>query len=513
MSSLLTGPTIRVVDVNGGYGHAVPPMLLTPYSALTVPAYKRAMAFLSENLASFPRSVRKDGAKPTEGHRLDKMLNRRPNSLQNAFVFWRTIYFHAAHTGNGYARIQRHEITSEPVALHTLLPEDICPVRWEPGDGSPTLQLYYHKPTRTPLLGVDVLHLQGLGHDGMAAMDPVALHESTLQRAATIERFQTQFLRNGTIIRGSLEIPGSITKEQREQIKAVLRTFRAGTGNEDGDDILILTDGGKLNNATTSPQQAQLVEQGAASTKSIAQITGVPPEFLFELTEAKYNQSVEQAGQNVVRYTFRPWIEMAEDELTLKLLSEAEQDAGFTIRINPDALLRGDTKTQADTITAKVNAGLMTRNEGRALLELPPDPDPDSDKLKTLGDTAPQPAAGARQSATRPQVDAFSAVAPMLAAAHERLDRRADNAFEKDAAHKKGHERTIWSNVFAEDQKRAAIAALAPIAATIAKLGGAPLDVDHLADRYATAVRRRAATGEKTNVADLANCSGATDGQ
>lgn len=376
---------IRIVGMHGCAG--IPLTAINAYSALSIPAYKRAMAFISENLASFPRSVRLNGAKLKDSHPLDPLLKLRPNGYQNATQFWRTLFFHAAHTGNGYARIERQ--STRPIGLHNMLPEDILPFRVDAADGSGIEQWYLHRPTRTVYHGGDILHIQGgLSHDGMASMDPVALQEMTFQRAATLERYQVEYLRKGTVIRGAVEIAGHLTPEQLQEFRAVLRTFRGSQGD---DDVLILTEGAKLSNVTTSPQQSQLVEQVAATTKEIAQATGVPPEFLYELSEAKYNASVEQAGQSVVRYTFRTWIDMAEDELTIKLLTADEQDRGYTIGINPDSLLKGDTAAVADSAIKTVNAGLRTRNEGRDLLGLPPDPDPRSNELRTLGDTTPQP--------------------------------------------------------------------------------------------------------------------------
>lgn len=505
---------IRVVDVHGST--VVPPTLINCYSALSIPAYKRAMSFLADNLASFPRSVRRDGAKPPAGHALDRMLKRRPNGYQSPFTFWRTLFFHAAHTGNGYARIERQTdgdgrplIGSRAAALHNLRPEDVRPFRYlpDPSDDHPIpapIQFYAHLPTKTVLAGPDVLHLQSLGHDGQAAMDPVDLHEGALQRAATLERYQTQYLSKGTLLKGAIEIPADMTEDQMAQMRAVLRRFRGADGE---DDMLILTNGGKLNNSTTSAQDAQLVQQAAHSTKQIAQMTGVPPSFLYELSEEKYRNTVEQDGQNVVRYTFRPWIEMAEDELTLKLLTDAEQEQGLTIHINPDALLRGDTKTQVDTVTATVNAGLASKNEGRENLGLPRDPDPESDKLKTLGDTAPAAAAAAplKQNATaRPAAEAFAALAPVLAAACARVDTKTAKAFDTHGR-KTGQELTIWANLFSAEQERYAGDALRPVSEALAALGAPGLDVPRIAGRYAAGIRRRAATGEPVALADLAN--------
>lgn len=394
-----------------GTGPMLPLTVINPYSTLAIPAYWRAVNFLAGNLASFGRSVRRDGARLDQPHALDVLLKRKPNALQNAFTFWRTLFFHAVHAGNGYARIDRAPNSFTPVALTNMLPEDVRPIRVDRGDGRGMQQWYGHLPSKTAIPALDVVHLQALSHDGMCAIDPIMLHETTFQSAATLTRYKLQFLRKGTVVRGAVEVPGQMTDLQMAQMRAVLRNF---CGGETDDDVLILSDSAKLNNATLTPRDSQLAEQSAASTKTISQITGVPPEFLYELGEAKYNASVEQAGQNVVRYTFRPWIELAEAELTLKLISDAEQADGYGVTINPDALLRGSTKEQVDVVVAEVNAGVASKNEGREYLGLPKSDDPDADKLKTLGDTAPPDGqATADEQSTGDNASASSGAKPL----------------------------------------------------------------------------------------------------
>jgi HK97 family phage portal protein len=382
-----TLPKMRIIDIQGNPAAVLRPMDISHYSALSIPAYWRAVNFLADNLASFPRSVQKDGARRTPDqrpHPLERLLSRRPNQLQNSFIFWRTLFLHAAHTGNGFAEIQRGA-RFEPMALHNRLPEDVAPFRFDHGQGQQ--QYYYIREGARIVPAADMIHLQALGWDGQSGADPVALHAETFQRASAIGRYQVKYLQQGTVIRGAIEIPAGVSDDQVAQIVDTLRGYFRGPDAER--DVIVLSDGARLNNATLSPQESQLVEQSTSTTKAIAQITGVPPQFLYEFSESKYNNSIEQMGQDVVRYTFRPWIEQAEDELTIKLLTDGEQDDGYRIRLNPDALLRGDTKTQVQTIVETVKAGLRTRNEGRDMLELPRDPDPESEKLKTLGDTAP----------------------------------------------------------------------------------------------------------------------------
>lgn len=382
---------IRVFDVTGG-GNVIGTVAINAYSALGVPAYWRAINFLATNLASFPRSVHKDGARRSvvdDPHPLDGLLGRRPNGYQNATQFWRALFLHAAHAGNGFAEIAR-DARFRPVALNNLLPEDTVPFRYDRGDGRGPAQYYLLRSVNRVLAGADVIHLAGVSYDGMNGLNPVTIHTGTLERAATIERYQVRYLQRGTVIKGSVSIPQGVSDEQALKMVDTIRNHFSGA-NADRD-ILVLSDGATFNNATTSPEQSQLIEQATYTTKQIAQVTGVPPQFLYEFGESKYNNSIEQMGQDVVRYTFRPWLELTEDELTLKLLATDDQTAGYAVRLNPAALLRGDTTATTTTTVAQVNAGLVTRNEGRTVLEFPPDGDPDSDKLKTLGDTSPPPA-------------------------------------------------------------------------------------------------------------------------
>ena len=62
----------------------VDPALINCYSVLTLPGYKQGVAFLANNLAGFDREVRKDWITVTTPHAIEKLINRKPNSYQNA---------------------------------------------------------------------------------------------------------------------------------------------------------------------------------------------------------------------------------------------------------------------------------------------------------------------------------------------------------------------------------------------------------------------------------------------
>src|SRR5207237_5443130 len=133
----------------------------------------------------------------------------------------------------------------------------------------------------------------------------------------------------------------------------------------------VLTGGAKLTNNTIPPEESQLLESRQFAVIDMCRILRVPPHVVYDLGRATWS-NIESMAIEVVKYSLLPWVKKAEQELSSKLLTQAEQDAGYYVNYSVDGLLRGDTATQTNTTLALVNGGLLTANEGRARLDLPP---------------------------------------------------------------------------------------------------------------------------------------------
>jgi hypothetical protein len=273
----------------------------------------------------------------------------------------------------------------------------------------------------------------------------------------------------------------------------------------------VLSGGATLSNKTLSNEQAQLDKLHDLSDLQISQLTDVPPHFLFHDSGGK--QAPVQAGEDVVRYCFRPEIEQAEDELN-KLLTPQEIAQGYTVNIDPTALLRGDGVEESTVVTALVAGGIISKNEGRGELGYPDSKDPSADNLATLGDTTPQalrptaltpkaPKRPVKSSARTDSSEGFNAVfRPLLDDAAARVDAKTTKAFSARDG-KPQDERTIWGNVFCNEQARYAAEALRPIATAIHAATGTTMDVAKIAERYSAAIRKRAADGTITTLTDI----------
>jgi HK97 family phage portal protein len=451
----------------GGIGNLV----INSYTTLSIPAYWRAMVYIANTMTSFPRYVVKDGVKAK--HRLNSILDRRPNKYQNAPQFWRALFFHRSHYGNGFAEIERDNLYN-PVALHNRLPEQVSPFRWIDDDGN--ISTWYHVGGTRPHIVPfgDMIHLTGgLSYDGFLAQNPVTMHYETLERARLLDRYVARFLKKGSVVRGSVEIPAGVSEEQSQKIVDTITTKFSGP--EAQQDILVLSDGATLNNKTLTPEQSQLIEQSANITKQIGQITNVPPPFLYDFSEAKYNDNTEQMNQAVVRDLFRPLVEQDEDEFTLKLHTPTEQDTGYEVEIDFGSLIRGDTTTESNVAVQQRTAGIISANEARGILGYPKSSDPDADTLKASGDTAPKGAAAPPAPPT-PQKNSAVVGTEQFTALIQDAAQRVGNKTRAATANavKTGKDMTVWGNVFSAEQAEQAAQAVAPIFTTMAIVTGKP---------------------------------------
>ncbi|MBV8782222.1 MAG: phage portal protein, partial [Phycisphaerae bacterium] len=471
--------------------------VVNEYSVLSIPAFWSGVRFLSETLAGLPKSIFQIvGQAPQRTfHPQNKLLSRRPNQYTTPFTVFETWHSHALIHGNGYLFVARDQRTNSPIGYYNLCPTAVMPFRYD------NQQWYLvrggkdgqGRPQNLILPAADVLHLPGLGFDGMVGFPVVWLMYESLELARNSQRFASRYLKRGTQLQGSVEIPGTATKEQIDLILDRLR--RGHSGIESEYSFTVLTGGAKLNNNTIPPEQSQLLQSRNFAVSDMCRILRVPPHIVYEMKDAKWG-NIEQMSIEVVKYSLLPWVQKAEQELTLKLLTDAEQDAGYYVRYSVDALLRGDTTTQARNVLALVNGGVVTANEGRAALDLAPLPDPAASQLRIpVNNPVPQdntPQDNGKPDAPPSASGEFAAFSPIIEDAVNRVEAKTAKAF-ANKSEKPKQELVIWCNVFAEEQAKYVADALRPVSQVIESATGATLAIERIAERYAASIRARGA--------------------
>src|SRR5690554_3189350 len=192
-------------------------------TAMQTTAVYACVRILAEAIAGLPLHVyryKEDGGKEKAlTHPLYYLLYDEFNPEMTSFVFRETLMTHLLLWGNAYAQIIRNG-KGEVVALYPLMPNKMKVERYENG------QLYYEysktvdergssKEITYVLLPKDVLHIPGLGFDGLVGYSPIAMAKNAIGLALATEEFGSKFFANGATPSGILEHPGTIKDPQK----------------------------------------------------------------------------------------------------------------------------------------------------------------------------------------------------------------------------------------------------------------------------------------------------------
>jgi HK97 family phage portal protein len=216
----------------------------------------------------------------------------------------------------------------------------------------------------------DILHFTGLGFDGTRSLTP--LRYALMHAAGTTleaDKYAGNFFRGGAQPHHAIEVPADtkISPEQREQLKESWSRQKSGYASKGSTPVL--TGGMKVVSLSMNAEDAQLLETRQFGVEEIARIFGVPPHMIGKTdASTSWGSGIEQMSIGFVRYTLRRHLDMIQQEINRKLWPRSNQFFG---EFNTDALMDGDSKSQADYFTKALGGpgtqGWMTINEVRKL--------------------------------------------------------------------------------------------------------------------------------------------------
>ncbi|WP_449460480.1 phage portal protein, partial [Streptococcus suis] len=183
-------------------------------TAMTMSAVYSCVRILSETLASLPLhiyEVSETGTSKALNHPLYKVLHDEPNAEMTSFIFRETLMTHLLLWGNAYAQIIRNG-KGEVLALYPLMPDKMKVDRDEMKNIIYTYQ--GADGTKVTLSSQDVLHIPGLGFDGLVGYSPIAMAKNAIGMAIATEEYGAKFFANGATPSGILEHPGTVKNPQ-----------------------------------------------------------------------------------------------------------------------------------------------------------------------------------------------------------------------------------------------------------------------------------------------------------
>ena len=341
-------------------------------SAMQMTAVYSCVRILAEAVAGLPlhlyRYTDSGGKEKALDHPLYPLLHDEPNPEMSSFVFRETLMTHLLLWGNAYAQIIRNG-KGEVVALYPLMPNKMTVDRDENGELYYTYQraneeAHTMEGSSVVLKPSDVLHIPGLGFDGLVGYSPIAMAKNAIGMAIACEEFGAKFFANGAAPSGVLEHPGTIKDPAR--VRDAWQSQFGGSANTGK--VAVLEEGMKYTPISISPEQAQFLETRKFQINEIARIFRVPPHMVGDLEKSSFS-NIEQQSLEFVKYTLDPWIIRWEQSM-MRILLSADDKKEYFIKFNLEGLLRGDYQSRMNGYSIARQNGWMSANDIRELENL-----------------------------------------------------------------------------------------------------------------------------------------------
>ena len=347
-------------------------------TAMQTTAVYACVRILAEAVASLPLHVyeyQDDGGKKlVHDHPLYYLLHDEPNPEMTSFVFRETLMSHLLIWGNAYAQIIR-DGAGRVLGLYPLLPDKMDVQRDDRGN---IYYVYSRNSDENPMFkeygdirlkAEDVLHIPGLGFDGLIGYSPIAMAKNAVGMTLACEEYGASFFANGANPGGVLEHPGVLKdpSKVRESWNSVYR------GVNNAHKIAVLEEGMKYQQIGIPPEEAQFLETRKFQINEIARLYRIPPHMVGDLDKSSFS-NIEQQSLEFVKYTLDPWVIRWEQSLQRSLLLPGEKGKYF-IKLNVDGLLRGDYQSRRNGYAVGRQNGWFSANDIREMENMNPIPD------------------------------------------------------------------------------------------------------------------------------------------
>ena len=334
---------------------------VTVQSAIQLSTVYACVRVISETIASLPLGIYEtvnDGNEKATDHPLYRLLHDEPNSEMTSFVFREVMLAHLLLYGNSYSQIIRSG-KNQVIGLYPLLPDHMDVDRDSKGNLTYT---YTTSDGKTVSIKPrDVLHIPGLGFDGVMGYSPIALEKNAIGLGIASEEYGSKFFSNGARPSGILTHPNTVKNP-----KALRESWNSAYGGSSNSNrVAILEEGMKFEPIAIPNNEAQFLETRKFQVDEICRIYRVPPHLVGNLEHATFS-NIEHQSIDFAVHTIRPWLVRIEQAMNRALLSDQEKGR-FFVQFNIDGLMRGDYKSRMEGYAIGRQNGWLSANDIRAL--------------------------------------------------------------------------------------------------------------------------------------------------
>lgn len=350
---------------SGPGGRSMTGRYVTTDLAMRVSTVYAAVNLLAKTVASLPLLMyRNDGEKSFEApeHPLYALLERQPNHWQTAFDFRAMLMTHLVLRGNGYAEIIPG-VRGAVDQLEPLHPDRVTVSRLS--DRTLAYDVSDENGRQRRLLQDEVLHIRSaVAPGGLVGVSPIAYARETIGLALAAEEHGARTFSNGARPSGVVQVKNRFSNEAFDRFKAGIANNFYGLHN--AGKTMILEEGAEFKTIQMTADELQFLQLREFQIEEIARWFDVPLVLLHHMSKtSSWGTGVEAIMLAFVRNNLRPWLRAWEQAISRDLIIAPGL---YSARFDTEELQRGDSKALAEFISRLVLNGVLTRNEGRAML-------------------------------------------------------------------------------------------------------------------------------------------------
>lgn len=351
-------------------------------TAIEVAAVFACLRVRANGMAQVPLKLMRESADgetrtPAKEHPLYNLLKNRPNDWQTSFEYREMLSFHLDLCGNHYSFINR----SNRAGIMELIPFEPSSVRVKRADDfTLSYDVRAENGSTQNFPAKAIWHVRGPSWNSWMGLEAVQIAREAIGLSMAIEEQQARTQRNGVRAPGIYSVDGSLSPVQYKHLKAWIDENIGGP--ENAGKPMLLDRAAKWTSTSMTSVDAETLDTRRFQVEEICRHFGVNPIMVFAESKNTTYASAEQMFLSHVVHTLAPTYMRLEQSIDANLLTERDRESGLYACFVDEGLLRGSMKDKKDTLLGYTNGGIITANEARAKLDLNPDPDPASDKLR-----------------------------------------------------------------------------------------------------------------------------------
>lgn len=316
-------------------------------------------------------------------HRMFDVVHRRPNPTTTSMAFFEQMSMDLDQEGNSYSYIQRDGF-GHPIALWRLLPDTVhmhivvrAVVDASMANGirnELTYRAFDMYGNAYTFYADEILHVRGLGFDGIRGYSPTHMLMNTLGYARATVRYGAQFFKNSSRFSGIISVASAMKPDAKKQLIADL----SARGRDSGA-LGLLEGAATFQKFSMDQDEAQFLETMQYQDEYLAGCYKVKPHKIGIMRHMT-NNNVEQQNIEAATDSIHPLCERIEQYFDLAIFSEdastgpnggeSEFDA-YYMECDINSMMRGDMKSRSDYYKTMWSMGAMSNNEIRRAENLP----------------------------------------------------------------------------------------------------------------------------------------------